>query len=50
MYTFNLCLYCGELSHVARECPKNCGPHVTRTNSITNPQPEESENEHVQSH
>jgi hypothetical protein len=35
--------------HVVHECPKKCGPHVTRTIFVTNPQPEELENTHVQS-
>ncbi len=45
--TNNLCLYYGKLGHVARECPKKCGPHVACTISITNPQLKESKNEHV---
>jgi len=46
-HTNNLCLYCGKLGHVAHECPKNCGPHVACTISITSPQPKESKNKHV---
>jgi hypothetical protein len=38
--TNNLCLYCGKQNCVVRECPKKCGPHVTCTIFVTNPQPE----------
>jgi hypothetical protein len=43
----NLCLYYGEPSYFTRECPKKHGSHVAGAISITNPQLEESENEHV---
>ncbi len=38
-----------KLGHFARECMKKHGQHVARATSITNPQLEELENEHVQS-
>jgi len=46
-HTNNLCLYCGELGYVVRECPKKHGPHITRVTSITNSQPKDSKNKHV---
>jgi hypothetical protein len=44
----NNCLYCGELGHVACECLKKHGPHETHAIFVTNPQPEELKNKHVQ--
>jgi hypothetical protein len=37
-HTNNVCLHCGEPSHIVHECPKNNGPHVADAISITNPQ------------
>jgi hypothetical protein len=36
------------LGHVVCKCPNKHGPHVAHAISITNPQPKESKNEHVQ--
>ncbi len=47
-HTNNLCLYCGELGHVVRECSKKRGPHVAHATFVTNSQPKQSGNEHVQ--
>jgi hypothetical protein len=46
-HTNNLCLYCGELDHVAYESPKKREPHATHTIFVTIPQLEELENKHV---
>ncbi len=46
--TNNLCLYCGKPCHVACECVKKHGPHETHAIFVTNPQPEELKNKHVQ--
>jgi hypothetical protein len=45
----NICLCYGEPGHVACECLKKRGQHVTCAISITKPQLEESKSEHVQS-
>jgi hypothetical protein len=45
----NICLYYGELGHVACECLKERGQHVACAISITKPQLKESKSEHVQS-
>jgi hypothetical protein len=44
----NLHLYYGEPCHVVCKCPNKHGPHVAHAISITNPQPKELKNEHVQ--
>jgi hypothetical protein len=42
-----LYLYHGNPSPIVRECPRKRGPHAACAICITNPQLEESENEHL---
>jgi hypothetical protein len=47
-HTNNFCLYCGKLGHVVCECLKKHGSHAAHATFVTNSQPKELENDHVQ--